>query len=322
MRTIATFRNSSAHFSSIAGLYARRGLEVRAGGVVGMRRADVCVDGPCGMRRRRRVACRWPMAGWGSHDGRRAPALLPRDRGLVPRVVQRAHPRPGGRLAGDQLRLPRAGRGADRFRQDAGGLPLRRWTGWPPGRRPPSPQQRCRVLYVSPLKALAVDVERNLRGPLVGIGQAAARLGQEPRTCGWRSARETPPRPTAGRSPRGPPDILITTPESLFLMLTSSRARGADRRRDGDPRRGARGRGHQARRASRAVAGAARRSCCRARPSASGCRRRCDRWTRWPATSRGAAHGRRSCSRRPTKELDLSVVVPVADMAELGELDR
>ena len=47
------------------------------------------------------------------------------------------------------------------------------------GAPPASPQQRCRVLYVSPLKALAVDVERNLRSPLVGIGQAAARLGQE-----------------------------------------------------------------------------------------------------------------------------------------------
>src|SRR6476660_2435067 len=46
------------------------------------------------------------------------------------------------------------------------------------GEPPPSPQQRCRVLYVSPLKALAVDVERNLRSPLVGIGHAAARLGQ------------------------------------------------------------------------------------------------------------------------------------------------
>src|SRR4051812_49472702 len=45
---------------------------------------------------------------------------------------------------------------------------------------PPAEEQaRCRVLYVSPLKALAVDVERNLRAPLAGIGQAALRLGQE-----------------------------------------------------------------------------------------------------------------------------------------------
>ena len=44
-------------------------------------------------------------------------------------------------------------------------------------RRRPTRRPRCRVLYVSPLKALAVDVERNLRAPLAGIGQAAARLG-------------------------------------------------------------------------------------------------------------------------------------------------
>src|SRR3954453_8601688 len=43
---------------------------------------------------------------------------------------------------------------------------------------PEDPKLRCRVLYISPLKALAVDVERNLRAPLVGIRQAAHRLGR------------------------------------------------------------------------------------------------------------------------------------------------
>ena len=42
---------------------------------------------------------------------------------------------------------------------------------------PPDPRQRCRVLYISPLKALAVDIERNLRSPLTGVGHAARRLG-------------------------------------------------------------------------------------------------------------------------------------------------
>ena len=86
---------------------------------------------------------------------------------------------------------------------------------------PEDPKQRCRVLYVSPLKALAVDVERNLRSPLTGIGHAARRLGlPEPdirvgvRT-GDTAADER--RKLAGK----PPDILITTPESLFLLLTS-----------------------------------------------------------------------------------------------------
>ena len=82
---------------------------------------------------------------------------------------------------------------------------------------------RCRVLYVSPMKALAVDVERNLRAPLVGIGHAATRLGLPvARHRGVASARVTR-RPTERRAfARTPTDILITTPESLFLMLTSS----------------------------------------------------------------------------------------------------
>jgi ATP-dependent helicase Lhr and Lhr-like helicase len=87
---------------------------------------------------------------------------------------------------------------------------------------PPADEQtRCRVLYVSPLKALAVDVERNLRAPLAGIGQAAARLGL-PRPdirVGVRSG-DTPADERRAFA-RRPPDILITTPESLFLLLTS-----------------------------------------------------------------------------------------------------
>ncbi|WP_322780576.1 DEAD/DEAH box helicase, partial [Frankia sp. Cas4] len=83
------------------------------------------------------------------------------------------------------------------------------------------PSRRCRVLYVSPLKALAVDIERNLRAPLAGIRAAAARLGlPEPDVrVGIRSG-DTPAgeRRALGRLP---PDVLITTPESLFLILTS-----------------------------------------------------------------------------------------------------
>ncbi|MBB1258583.1 Lhr family helicase [Streptomyces alkaliterrae] len=87
---------------------------------------------------------------------------------------------------------------------------------------PADPLRRCRVLYVSPLKALAVDVERNLRSPLTGIRQEAARLGQpEPDV---RVAIRSGDTPAAERRSiaRRPPDILITTPESLFLMLTSA----------------------------------------------------------------------------------------------------
>ncbi len=89
----------------------------------------------------------------------------------------------------------------------------------------PPPEDRAlrtRVLYISPLKALAVDVERNLRSPLVGVIQTARRLGMSPPevTVGVRSGDTT----SADRRllQRLPPDILITTPESLYLMLTAS----------------------------------------------------------------------------------------------------
>ncbi len=87
---------------------------------------------------------------------------------------------------------------------------------------PPDPMRRCRVLYVSPLKALAVDVERNLRSPLAGIRQAAARLGllTPDVTVAMRSG-DTPADERRAFA-RRPADILITTPESLFLLLTSA----------------------------------------------------------------------------------------------------
>ncbi|WP_234431169.1 ATP-dependent helicase [Streptomyces sp. NRRL F-5053] len=87
---------------------------------------------------------------------------------------------------------------------------------------PADPLKRCRVLYVSPLKALAVDVERNLRSPLTGIRHESVRLGlAEPDVrVGIRSG-DTPAADRRSLA-RRPPDILITTPESLFLMLTSA----------------------------------------------------------------------------------------------------
>jgi ATP-dependent Lhr-like helicase len=86
----------------------------------------------------------------------------------------------------------------------------------------PEKARRCRVLYVSPLKALAVDVERNLRAPLAGIARAAGERG-EPYTTPTIAIRtgDTPPAERA-RFQRTPADILITTPESLYLLLTSN----------------------------------------------------------------------------------------------------
>ena len=75
----------------------------------------------------------------------------------------------------------------------------------------PSPNEGLRLLYVSPLKALNYDIERNLRGPLAGLRsdlRVAVRTGDTP-------ARERQ------QMLRKPPDVLITTPESLFLLLTS-----------------------------------------------------------------------------------------------------
>ncbi len=89
---------------------------------------------------------------------------------------------------------------------------------------PPAPKAATRVLYISPLRALAFDVEKNLRSPLLGVGLAAERLGitlRQP-TVAMRTG-DTPAKDRQGLI-RRPPDLLITTPESLYLMLTSSAA--------------------------------------------------------------------------------------------------
>ncbi len=86
----------------------------------------------------------------------------------------------------------------------------------------PDRMERCRVLYVSPLKALAYDIERNLRAPLLGIRHAAERLGtrQLPELSTFLRTGDTPA-DERRRMQKNPPDILITTPESLYLLLTS-----------------------------------------------------------------------------------------------------
>lgn len=86
---------------------------------------------------------------------------------------------------------------------------------------PKNKRARCRVLYISPLKALAADVERNLRSPLVGIAREAerAQLPIPDITVGIRTGDT--PADQRRRQSTSPPDILITTPESLFLLLTS-----------------------------------------------------------------------------------------------------
>jgi len=89
----------------------------------------------------------------------------------------------------------------------------------------PPAAERCRVLYVSPLKALAVDIDRNLRAPLQGV--AIEREARGLPAISLRAALRTGDTPANERRDleRHPPDILITTPESLFLLLTSAARR-------------------------------------------------------------------------------------------------
>ena len=104
----------------------------------------------------------------------------------------------------------------DRLGQDARRVPL---GARPPRAREPGASAARALVYVSPLKALSYDIERNLRAPLRGIGADAARRDPHRRHAASASARAIL---------REPPDILITTPESLYLMLTS-RARAIAR---------------------------------------------------------------------------------------------
>jgi ATP-dependent helicase Lhr and Lhr-like helicase len=86
----------------------------------------------------------------------------------------------------------------------------------------PPPKARCRVVYVSPLKALAVDVERNLRAPIAGIAQAAAKRGDTVRIPSLLVRTGDTPASERARFTREPADIVITTPESLYLLLTAN----------------------------------------------------------------------------------------------------
>src|SRR5215472_8365498 len=86
----------------------------------------------------------------------------------------------------------------------------------------PPKDRRCRVLYLSPIKALAVDVERNLQAPLVGIAAIAQRDGVPFHMPAVAIRTGDTPANERARFGRSPTDILITTPESLYLLLTSN----------------------------------------------------------------------------------------------------
>ena len=185
------------------------------------------------------------------------------------------------------------------------------------------PNATVRVLYVSPLKALTYDIERNLRSPLAGIGIAAGRLGLPVPVIGIATRTGDTTSEARRDIVRHPPDILITTPESLYLMLTSGARevlRGVEHVIVDEVHAIA---GAQARRAPRPeprTAGAARPPT--PARSGSGCRRPSGRSRRSPGSS--AASGRTGRSRSSTpamrKPLELEVIVPVEDMSRLGEV--
>src|SRR5260221_9721526 len=85
----------------------------------------------------------------------------------------------------------------------------------------PGKAERCRVVYISPLRALAIDVERNLRSPIAGIARVAGRRGEACHVPELAVRTGDTPQAQRARMARQPPDILITTAESLFLVLTS-----------------------------------------------------------------------------------------------------
>jgi len=89
---------------------------------------------------------------------------------------------------------------------------------------PEGMKKGCRILYISPLKALAVDVERNLRSPLAGMANMARRMNVDFREPGISVRTGDTPQKERARFARQPDEILITTPESLYLLLTSQAA--------------------------------------------------------------------------------------------------
>ncbi|WP_260706722.1 Lhr family helicase [Edaphobacter flagellatus] len=90
----------------------------------------------------------------------------------------------------------------------------------------PDTKPGCRILYISPLKALAVDVERNLRAPLAEITSTAAQEGVSVRTPDISVRTGDTPQRERAKFRRNPGEILITTPESLYLLLTSEASEG------------------------------------------------------------------------------------------------
>ena len=229
-------------------------------------------------------------------------------------VLQRFSPRPRHGSEGRSVRplLPRRAPGRRSapdttrwsWRPPVRARPCRRssgrWTGWPPERRPPRRSSAARALRLA-----AQGARRRRRAePAVAAGRHRPRRrpagpAELPDITVAVRSGDTPAGRAAGVRQGTPPDILITTPESLFLMLTSSAREtltGVETvivdevHAVAGTKRGA----HLALSLERLDAAAAQR-----RPSESGCRRPCDRSTRWRASSRAAVPSTSCSHRRP-----------------------
>ena len=185
---------------------------------------------------------------------------------------------------------------------------------------PPS-RKTVRVLYISPLKALAYDVERNLRAPLAGIRRTAERLGLPVPEISVASRTGDTPADARRQLTRNPPDILVTTPESLYLLLTSQ------------AREMLRGVEHVIVDEVHAIAATKRGShlalslerlshLADADPQRIGLSATQRPLEAIGAFLAGAGRDGRIVDAGARKELDLEVIVPVADMARMGEAWR
>jgi ATP-dependent Lhr-like helicase len=196
--------------------------------------------------------------------------------------------------------------------------------------RDPGAAPGVRVLYVSPLKALIYDIERNLRAPLAGLAREALRQGRPLPDVSVATRTGDTAADERRRIQRNPPDILVTTPESLYLILTSEARRilaGVETviideiHSLADTKRGA----HLAlslERLERQVAAAGNRAPQRIGLSAT--QRPLEEVAKFLVGREQASDGtwrQRPCTVVDTgvrKQLDIEVVVPVEDMSELG----
>ena len=220
---------------------------------------------------------------------------------MVPRALRCADRCADGRLAADRQRARHADQRSDRLRQDPRRLP-RRHRRLVRKAEAGTLEDVTEIVYVTPLKALGNDIQRNLETPPRGDPEVAAELGLEPPAI--RTAVRSGDTTQSERQAmvRKPPHILITTPESLYLLITAERSRENLRRvRTRDRRRDPRGRPRPAKAATSPSrwrgSTSSLPSPAASGPRASGSRRRSGRSRRSRASSSAPIASMRTASR-------------------------